>query len=200
MYTVMGNVSSRTFRVIWMLEELGASYEHLPARPRSEEVRAHNPSGKIPVLIDDGVALTDSTAILTYLADKHQALTYPAGTIDRARQDGLTHAILDELDAVLWTIARHSFVLPEDQRVPQVKDSLRAEYSANLARLSDRLTGPFLMGEMMTVPDILMTHCCNWAIAAKFPQPDGKLSRYLSDLRARPAFGRARALGKTDGD
>lgn len=196
MYTVIGGVSSRTFRVLWMLEELGATYEHIPARPRSEEVRAHNPSGKIPVLIDDGQALTDSTAILTYLADKHGALTYPAGSLDRARQDGITFTILDELDAVLWTAARHSFVLPEDQRVPAVKDSLKAEYASNSARLAERIAGPFFMGEMMTIPDIIMTHCCNWAISAKFPAPDERLARYLSNMRARPAFGRARALGE----
>lgn len=196
MYTVIGGVGSRTFRVLWMLEELGATYEHIPARPWSEEVLAHNPSGKIPVLIDDGVALTDSTAILTYLADKHGALTYPAGSLDRARQDGITCAILDELDAVLWTAARHSFVLPEDQRVPAVKDSLKAEYARNSLRLTERIAGPFFMGEMMTIPDIIMTHCCNWAISAKFPEPEPPLARYLSNMRARPAFGRARALGK----
>lgn len=196
MYTVIGVVSSRTFRVLWMLEELGATYDHLPAQPRSEEVRAHNPSGKIPVLIDDGEALTDSTAILTYLADKHGALTYPAGSLDRARQDGIAFAILDELDAVLWTAARHSFVLPEDQRVPAVKDSLKAEYARNSARLTKRIAGPFFMGETMTIPDIIMTHCCNWAISAKFPEPEERLAQYLSNMRTRPAFGRTRALGK----
>lgn len=196
MYTVIGGVSSRTFRVLWMLEELGATYEHIPARPRSDEVRAHNPSGKIPVLIDGGEALTDSTAILTYLADKHGALTYPAGSLDRARQDGITFAILDELDAVLWTAARHSFVLPEDKRVPEIKDSLKAEFASNSERLSKRIAGPFVMGEMMTIPDIIMTHCCNWAISANFPEPVPGLARYLSNMRARPAFGRARALGE----
>ncbi|TNF19209.1 MAG: glutathione S-transferase family protein [Rhodobacteraceae bacterium] len=196
MYTVIGSVVSRTFRVLWMLEELGAPYEHLPARPGSDEVRAHNPSGKVPVLIAEGTALTDSTAIMTYLADRHGALTYPAGSLERARQDGITCAILDEVDALLWTASRHTFVLPEDQRVPQIKDSLKAEYARNIARLSDRIAGPFFMGEVMTLPDILMTHCCNWAISARFPEPEPPLAQYLSTLRARPAFARVRALGK----
>ncbi|WP_417525847.1 glutathione S-transferase family protein [Marinovum sp.] len=199
MYTVIGGVASRTFRVLWMLEELGAAYEHVPARPHASEVTTHNPAGKIPVLIDGDAALTDSSAILTYLADKHEALTYPAGSIDRARQDAFTFAILDELDALLWTASRHSFVLPEAQRVPAIKDSLKAEYATNITRLTDRLTGPFVMGEMMTVPDIILTHCCNWAISAKFPDPDDRLAQYLSRMRARPAFGRARALGKPEG-
>ena len=65
MYTVIGGVASRTFRVLWMLEELGADYEHRPASPHAEEVTAHSASGKIPVLLDGDAALTDSTAILT---------------------------------------------------------------------------------------------------------------------------------------
>lgn len=194
MYTVIGGVASRAFRVLWMLEELGAAYEHRPAGPRSDEVRALNPSGKIPVLIDDGHTLTDSSAILTYLADKHQALTYPAGTIDRARQDAYTFAILDELDAVLWTAARHSFVLPEAERVPEVKDSLKQEFSRNVAQLMDRMPGPFLMGEMMTVPDVILTHCGNWAVSANFPGPGPGFANYLSNMRARPAYGRTRAI------
>ncbi|MDD9738400.1 glutathione S-transferase family protein [Marinovum sp. SP66] len=199
MYTVIGGVASRTFRVLWMLEELGADYEHRPASPHAEEVTAHSVSGKIPVLLDGDAALTDSTAILTYLADKHGALTYPAGSLERARQDAVTFAVLDELDSLLWTAARHSFVLPEDQRVPAVKESLKAEYARNLARLTDRVAGPFVMGARMTVPDIVLTHCCNWAISAKFPDPDKRLAPYLSRMRARPAFGRARALSKPVG-
>ncbi len=130
MYTVIGGIRSRALRVLWMLEELGEPYTHIAAAPRSDEVTALNPSGKIPVLLDGDATLTDSTAILTYLADKHGQLTYPAGTIDRARQDGITHFVLDEMDAILWTASRHSFVLPEDLRVPQIKDSLKWEFRA----------------------------------------------------------------------
>lgn len=197
MYTVIGGVASRAFRVLWMLEEIGAEYTHIPAAPHSDAIRAHNPAGKIPTLLDGDVAISDSTAILTYLADKYQALTFPAGTLERARQDSFTFAILDELDAVLWTAARHSFVLPEAERVPEIKDSLKREYARNAKRLIDRIPGPFVMGEVMTVPDILLTHCANWAVSAKFPEPDQPFTEYLSRLRARPAYGRTRALQKT---
>lgn len=197
MYKVIGTVTSRAFRVIWALEELGAEYELIAAKPRSDAVRAHNPSGKIPVLLDGDAALSDSTAILTYLADRHGALSYPAGTIERARQDALTHAVLDELDAVLWTAARHSFILPEEQRVPEVKPSLKQEFAANLARLTDRIEGPFAMGEMMTIPDIVLTHCCNWAVSARFPDPPEALKPYLAAMRARPAYRRVREMGKS---
>jgi glutathione S-transferase len=195
MYTVIGSVKSRALRVLWMLEEIGQSYEHIPAAPRSEEAAAYNPSGKVPVLLDDGAAITDSTAILNYLGDKHQALSYPCGTLDRARQDALTHFVLDEMDSLLWTAARHSFILPEDRRVPEVKDSLKWEFRTSVERLVTRLgDGPYLMGEMMTVPDILAAHCGNWASAAKFETDNAAFGAYVDRMLGRPAY--ARALGR----
>ena len=192
MYTVIGGVRSRTLRVLWMLEELGQPYTHLSAAPRSDEVKAHYPAGKIPVLLDNGAALTDSTAILTYLADKHAKLTFPAGTLERARQDGHTQFLLDELDALLWTASRHSFILPEELRVSAIKDSLKWEYQRSLERLEHRLgDGPFLMGKTMTVPDIIAAHCAGWAVSAKFPQPNTPIQDYFDSLRSRPAFQRA---------
>lgn len=188
MYTVIGATKSRAFRVMWMLEELGAPYEHIPAAPRSEEARRYNPSGKVPALMDGTDILTDSMAIVTYLADKHGQLTAPAGTIARARQDAMTFWLIDEFDAILWAAAKHSFVLPEDQRVPAVKDSLKAEFSAAAALLSAQLEGPFLMGDQMTIPDILACHCVNWSVGAGFPRVDQKLHGYAKALRARPGF------------
>lgn len=193
MYEVIGGTTSRAFRVTWMLEEIGQPYTHLAVKPHSPEALAANPSGKIPALRDGDACLTDSTAILTYLADKHGALTYPAGTIERARQDGLTHMILDELDAVLWTGARHSFILPEERRVPEVKDSLKWEFARNLARVSAAFEGPFLMGEKMTIADIIATHCLNWAYSAKFPLEDEKMLGYAKAMRGREAFKAAAA-------
>lgn len=196
MYTVIGNTRSRTLRVLWMLEELGQPYEHHDAPPRSDDVIALNPSGKVPVLIEDGVPITDSTAIIQYLADKHGALTYPAGTLERARQDSLTQFLLDEFDAALWVAARHTFVLPEELRHSAIKDSLKWEFERSQKALVGRMgAGPFLMGEVMTVPDIICTHCGNWAIAAKFPVTEPALAAYLKRMRARPAFRAANASG-----
>lgn len=192
MYRIIGSVRSRTFRVLWMLEELGVPYEHVPAAPQSQDVIALNPSGKVPVLIDDGVPITDSTAIVQYLADKHGRFTHPAGTIGRARQDSLTQFLLDEFDAALWMAARHSFILPEELRQAAIKDSLKWEFERSQKTLSGRMgEGPFLMGGEMTVPDLILTHCGNWAMAAKFPIVEPKLDAYLRRMRERPAFLRA---------
>jgi len=191
MYEVIGPKNTRAFRVLWMLEELGLDYRHLDAAPRSEALRAHNPTGKAPVLLVDGEAIIDSTAIITFLADKHGALTYPAGTLERARQDALTHFVLDEMDAVLWTAARHSFILPEEKRVPAVKDSLKWEFERSQKVLLERMgDGPFLTGEKITVPDIIAAHCVPWAMVSKFPLLDA-FKAYGKRLSSRPAYERA---------
>lgn len=188
-YTVIGPLRTRTFRVLWMLEELGVPYRHEAHMPRSDAVRALNPAGKVPVLVADGVPLTDSAAIIQFLADRHGRLTMPAGTIERARQDGFTQFLLDEFDALLWTAARHSFILPEHLRHGAIKDTLRWEFRNAEAELARRLgRGPYLMGEAFTVPDIILTHCCNWARVARFPIEEPTIRDYLDRTRARPAY------------
>ena len=194
MYTVIGTVKSRAARVLWMLEELAVTFEHVSAPPRSAGVTEFNPAGKVPVLIEDGTPITDSTAIIQYLADKHGKLTHPAGTLDRARQDSLTQFLLDEFDANLWTAARHSFVLPEELRHAAIKNTLRWEFERSQKTLMQRMgEGPFLMGEVMTVPDIILTHCGNWALSARFPIVEHRLTDYLARMRKRPAYQRAMA-------
>ncbi|MDG1281663.1 MAG: glutathione S-transferase family protein [Pseudorhodobacter sp.] len=194
MYKIIGTVKSRAARAIWMLEELGTPYEHLAAPPRSAEATSVNPAGKVPVLIAEGIAITDSTAIIQFLADRHGQFTKPAGSLDRARQDSLTQFLLDEFDAPLWTAARHSFVLPETLRLPAIKDSLKWEFERSQKTLVARMgAGPYLMGEDFTVPDILLTHCLGWALSAQFPINEDRLKAYSKTVRARPAYQRAMA-------
>lgn len=196
-YVLFGNIRSRAMRVLWLLEELGLPYELVGAAPRSDEVRALNPSGKIPVLVEDGVAISDSVAIMTYLADKHAALTAPAGTMARAQQDAFVCAVNDELDAVLWAAARHTFILPEEQRVAGVKDSLRWEFARNQDGIAERMNskGPFVMGSEMSIADILLSHCVGWAGSAKFDVTNERLLKHNAMMRDRPAFKRALAAG-----
>ncbi|MEM7317885.1 MAG: glutathione S-transferase family protein [Pseudomonadota bacterium] len=198
MYNVYGIPQTRTFRVLWALEEIGLDYDLHHHAPQSPRIAALNPSGKVPVLEHDGHVIWDSTAILTYLADSNGQLTYSAGSPERARQDALTFQLLDELDAVLWTAGRHSFILPEEQRCPEVKPSLKWEFARNLDRLAGALDGPFLMGEKLTIPDIICVHCLNWASSARFPVDNGALQEYSKRLRSRAAYGRVAAHIKQD--
>ena len=194
MYQVIGTAQSRAFRVIWMLEELALPYDHMPLSPHAQGVTSFNPAGKVPVLIADGTPITDSTAILTYLADRHGGLTHPAGTLDRARQDSLTQFVLDEFDAALWLAARHTFILPEEMRLSAIKNTLRWEFEHSQKTLVHRMaeTG-FVMGDRLTVPDLILAHCLTWALTARFPITEHRLTEFLELMRARPAYQRAAA-------
>ena len=190
--TVIGHARTRTLRVLWALEELGLPYDYVPATPRSPEAVAASPTGKVPVLVADGETITDSVAILHFLADREGRLTHPAGTAARARQDAVTFRVMDEVEAPLWLIARHTFALPEDRRLPAVKDSARLDAAEALAALP--APGGFAAGDEFTVADIVLAHCIRWATNAKVePIPDA-LAAYAARMTERPAFQRAAAL------
>jgi glutathione S-transferase len=193
MYTVIGKTQTRAFRVLWTLQELDQPYTHIDAAPQSDEARKWNPTGKIPALVDGDDILTDSVAIMTYLADKHGGLTFAPGTIKRAQQDALIHSLNEEFDAILWSAAKHSRLLPENLRIQGIEDTLKWEFSRSVARLADRFEGPFLMGETMTIADILAVHCLGWAFGAKFPVESEALVAYSKAMRQRPAFKAAAA-------
>lgn len=192
MYTVIGNPKTRALRVMWMLEELGLDYEIDPLNPRDDKVRALNPSGKIPMLVVDGATLIDSVAIVTFLADKHNALTMKAGTVPRAIQDSFTQFCVDEVEGALWTTAKNAFIHPEDIRVPQIKEVCRVEFASAMATLSARLGDEeYVMGGAFTVPDLLLGHCAAWAERAKFDVSEGNVSAYFRRILERPAYGAA---------
>lgn len=194
MFELFGSPKTRTFRVTWMLEELGADYAYHPHPPRSEEILRLNPQGKVPLLKVGDDVISDSTAILTYLADSSGRLTWPAGTLGRARQDSMLNFLLDEFDACLWTAARNSFILPEDRRVPEIKPTLRWEFSRSQTEFARRLgDGPFVMGETMTIADIVATHCGTWAMNAKFDITEPAYASYIERMTARPAYVAARS-------
>ena len=191
MLKLYGQVKSRAMRPLWLLEELGVEFEFVPVMPRSPEAFAVSPHGKIPVMETEEGPLFDSVAMMTMLADRAGRFTHPAGSYLRARQDALTNTINETFDAVLWSYAKHSFVLPEDQRVPAVKDSLRWQFGRH-AEVMEKILGdgPFLMGEAPVIPDFLLAHCCGWAAGLKFDLPEG-LRDHMNRMRARPAFRRA---------
>lgn len=191
MYEVIGKTPSRATRVIWMLEEIGEPYQHIKERSHSDLVKSLNPSGKIPLLRVDGEVISDSTAIMTYLGDKHGKLTFPAGTIRRGQQDAMTQRILDEVDSILWMAMRHAAFLPEEHRAPDVQPSLRWEFAKSIKVLASQFEGPFLMGEEMTIPDIILVNCLNWGHATGFPLEHENLLAYSKAVRGRDAFKRA---------
>ena len=160
-----------------------------------------NPAGKVPVLDDGGTIITESAAICLHLAEKYpqSRLMPPPGTVERTECYKWTSYILTELDAPLWAIAKHRFALPKERRVPAVIETAGWEFRVAVkslaAGLGDR---PYLVGDCLTVPDIIAGHTLSWAKSARLDLGDEKLDNYLSALTARDAFARAQAATSTD--
>lgn len=200
MYTVIGLPRTRALRVMWMLEELGEAYDVQPIPPRDPALAAINPSLKVPVLKDGADYVIDSTAILQYLADKHQKLTFPAGTIARAHQDSFTMFAIDDVESGLWQNAKHSFAIPEQYRVADAKRAFRFDFDRAMKALSERLgSKPYVMGDTFTVPDIILGHCGGWAVSSGWDIPPGNVADYMARVRARPALMAAEARRKAMG-
>jgi glutathione S-transferase len=79
MLTLFHAPQSRSSRIIWLLEELGADYAiKITGIPRPDgtggpDTANPHPDKKVPALVDDGVLITESIAIIQYLTDKFPA-------------------------------------------------------------------------------------------------------------------------------
>ena len=194
MLQVFGRVKSRTFRVVWFLEEAGIPYDLNEVAPRSEDAKKVYKNGKIPFIVDDHNVISDSVAILTYLSDKNKVFTQIPGSIERAKQDAITFRILDEFEALLWVAAKHTFIFPTEKKVPNIINILKWEFTRNQEKFVDEFNmNNFLCGESFLVPDILLVHCLVWAESMNF-SICGSLNKYVDRLKERPAYQKSFSL------
>lgn len=90
MLKLYGGNRSRASIIQWYLEELGVPYEFVLLDMQAGEhlqpdFLAINPFGKVPAIVDDGVQLWESGAILLYLAEKHDGWTSPTQVAELAQ-------------------------------------------------------------------------------------------------------------------
>lgn len=112
LYTFDGSPTSRV--VLLFCAEEGIEFEKvdvdlLSGAHLSEEYRRINPCAFVPVLEDGDLRLTESSAILKYLADKHESPTYPRDLKRRAK----IHEVMDWLNTSLYRVMGYSFIYPQ---------------------------------------------------------------------------------------
>lgn len=199
MIKLYGFPRSRSDRVLWMLEELGIPYEFhkvdlMTGEGRQPSHLQRNPGGKVPVIDDDGFVLTESAAILAYLGEKfpEKGLVPVSDLQARARYLEWSLFVLTELEQPLWTIGKHTFVFPEQKRVPAILDVARWEFASALKVLDTKLgEREFALGDRFSAIDILIGHTLRWAHAFKVPNDIPRLQAYRERICGRPALARA---------
>lgn len=181
---------SRSFRVLWALEEIGAEYELIRCSffdrsLRAPEHLARSPAGRVPALQDGEVVLSESGAILTWLAETHAPhLRVTEGAVGRAEFLQALH-YAETLGAHLANLTQHHIVLREaSMRSPTV---MRLE----ARRLENALhaVGPGWVAEGFSVADIAQGYAV-WLAQRFVSLPEGAAA-YLASCAARPAFQRA---------
>jgi glutathione S-transferase len=192
---------ARSFRVLWMLEELGADYRlellPFPPRDRAPGYLDLNPLGTIPLFLEGEARMTESAAICHYLAT-----TRGDGSLAIAPGEPGYAAYLDALsfgEATLTfpqtLVLRYAMFEPEARRVPQVAEDYRQWYLARLRGLEAMLSdAEYVTGDRFTAADISVGYALMLAEFVRIG--DGGLPRvaaYWERLRSRPAFARAKA-------
>lgn len=196
--------SGRAFRVHWTLQELGLEYETRPVRTRTpamdtEEFQRISPRKKIPVFEDGSLKLFESCAIATYLARTYgqgDTVLLPTDPAERARCDEWCYFTAMELDATsLYVIRRHGDLSEIYGEAPVAVECAGEYFARQIAVPEAELADgrPFLLGDRLTVADIVMIPCLNWAIRYGQPVPEN-LSAYRGRIAKRPAYKAAFAI------
>lgn len=195
---------TRSFRILWLLEELGADYAIIPhemaqGTHKTPAFLVLNPGGKLPVLEDrgpagdwTGVAISESAAICAYLGDALPSPLTPA--IDTPERG--VYATYLAYGAAAMEPALMDAAFPR-AAPPRPGMAGWPDFASCVARVEAQIAasgGPFLLGAACTVPDIFIGSLLQWVVGWGMHQPSPATTAYLGALDARPALARARAI------
>jgi glutathione S-transferase len=161
---------TRSARARWALLEAGLPFESIGNDVSifgSEELKAVHPLGKLPAMLIDGKPLFESAAILTAVADlvpEKQLIAMP-GTWSRNLHYQWISFIQSELEAFLQSTEVNSidFIIPESERVPEIKLQNSKFFRKGATVLNDALgRSDFLVDGRFSVTDIYAGYAVNW--------------------------------------
>lgn len=193
MITLFHAPQSRSSRMIWLLEELGAPYEikitTIPRQDGSGGVDANNPhpDKKVPAIVDNGVLISESIAITTYLCD-----AYPQAGLAPKIGDPLRGPYLEWLAyyiGVMEPVMVAGFAGFSDN--PAVVRTWRTPREVH-ARISAALEkSPYILGDKFSAVDVIIGSMGQWMRPAL--PPGEVVDNYLKRMAERPALQRANA-------
>ena len=193
MIKLYGTPPTRALRAIWLLNELGLDYEMLPVSILDSENRqpdfvALNPAGKVPVLVDGSLVVTESAAIQLYLAEKYPQFGFiPESVEDRAQMYRWIFFLMTEIEQPLWRIARHTFLYPHEKRLPQDIELARQECLEMVAVLDRHMQNrAFIVADQVSVADFNAAYTLDWANEEQMLEDAPRLKAYLTSMYARP--------------
>jgi glutathione S-transferase len=196
MLRIWGRLSSvNVQKVVWCADELGLAYERLDAGGKfglndTPGFLAMNPNGLVPVIDDDGFVLSESNAIVRYLAARHgEGRLWPKEARARADADRWMEWQSTAYTPAMWGAFWQLIRTPEGQRDADLVEASRCKTE----KLSGILDAHFarrryLCGDGFTTADIVVGCAAHrWLNLPLARRPCPNLERWYADLRARPA-------------
>ena len=195
---------ARSFRALWALEELGLDYKlHLlpfPPRVREPSYLDVNPLGTIPLLVEGETRMTESAAIVQYLATRAgpNDLVVEPGSPDYGAWLNWLHFGETTLTFPQTLVLRYRMLEPPERRLPQAADDYAQWFHSRLRHV-ERVLGDreFLVGGRFTAADISVGYALLLAKSLKidngFPP---QVAAYWERLKARDGFSRAEEAQK----
>jgi glutathione S-transferase len=182
--------NTRDLRVLWAAEEMGLAYEivgmdHPNHDLDSPAYRALNPFGQIPTIDDDGVVVTESGAILLYLARKSGKLL-PRDLAGEAQVLRWSVAALNTIEVPVLSLW---FVNLTGGKGSKPSEALYDWADMRLKQLDGWLASrQFIATDDFTVADILMTHVLGGGTDQRLLEPYANLGAYRARCIERPAW------------
>lgn len=183
---------TRAANAVWMLEELEVPYtlrfvDAYAGEQKSEEVLALNPMGKLPILKDGDLVVTESAAIGLYLADRYGMGRLAPSPDDPARGTYLRWAFFGPSVLEPGVMAKSSGW--------EVNTGAAGwgNYEDILKALSSALEkGPYLLGDSFSMADVILGGTIGFLLRFKMLDPLPVFERYVARLDERPANQRAK--------
>ncbi len=204
MLTIYGVYRSRASRNIWLANELGLPFKHVPViqhyrlpdakaadaplHTRSAAFMKVNPNGHVPSIDDDGLVLHESLAINLYLAKKHGGPLAPANVAEDGEMGmwALWAATEVETHALNILYNRSGNPAVSKDMADAAIEALKAPFAVLDGALAK--TG-FLVGGRFTVADINVAEIMRYAQAApELFDAAPRVKAWLAACQARPAF------------
>ena len=191
---------TRSVRIVWMLEEMGLDYEVVKTSfpPTGPEFLAANPTRTLPLFVDGEVRITESIAILQYLAARHGPTDLSVKADEPGFADYLQFLEVGEatLATPLTATVRTRFMAPEDQKANWTVENCKYVFLDRLQLVSNQLQAhAFMAADRFTAADISIGYALGFGeglgLAGGYTP---ELIDYWRRLQARPAYQRAAAL------
>ena len=187
---------ARSFRVLWLLEELGLGYDLMSHSFFDKSLRdpaylAISPAGRVPALEIDGRAMFESGAILQYLVETRGA--FGPGRGERADWLEWLH-FAETIAAHVANLTQQHIVLREDaMRSPTVMRLEAKRLEKTLEVVERGLAGDHLLVSGFSAVDVAVSYGA--LIGRRFVALDGlpRVAAWLDRLALRPGFARAAA-------